>query len=86
MEKQLLINEFKDVLRKEGLKLTPQRRAVLEEIVLSGKHRECEEIYRSINKKQKNVSLATVYRTLNVLVDNNFARNRIVETFPISDG
>tara|TARA_Y100000590_G_scaffold449675_1_gene588204 strand:+ start:238 stop:669 length:432 start_codon:yes stop_codon:yes gene_type:complete len=74
MKNQILLNQFKEALKQEGLKLTPQRRAVLEEIVQNNKHRECEEIYRAINKKQKNVSLATVYRTLNVLVENNFAR------------
>ena len=74
MGNQILFNQFRNVLKKEGLKLTPQRIAVLEEVVKSKKHRECEDIYRSINKKEKNVSLATVYRTLNVLVKNNFAR------------
>ena len=74
MKNQVLLGRFKDALKREGLKLTPQRRAVLEEVVSSDKHRECEEIYRSLNKREKNVSLATVYRTLNVLVENNFAR------------
>ena len=74
MGNQELLKQFKDALKKEGLKLTPQRKAVLEEIVQNDKHRECEEIYQAINKREKNVSLATVYRTLNILVENNFAR------------
>ena len=74
MRNKILVDQFKDILKKDGLKLTPQRQAVLEEVVKSKNHRECEEIYQAINKKEKNVSLATVYRTLNVLVENNFAR------------
>ena len=64
---------FIDVLKRENLKCTPQRMAIFENIIQSKKHRESEQIYKDINKNVK-VSLATVYRTLDLLVKNEFVR------------
>ena len=64
---------FIDVLKRENLKCTPQRMAIFENIIRSKKHRESEQIYKDINKNVK-VSLATVYRTLDLLVKNEFVR------------
>ena len=66
-----LLSNFKDILKKEGLKITPQRIAVLEEIVRNGGHRESEDVYLAI---RAHVSRATVYRTLDILVQHGFAR------------
>ena len=74
MSKQALLSQFKNVLRRAGLKYTPQRVAVLEEIVKDKGHRECEEIYLALKQKGSHVSRATVYRTMDILVVNNFAR------------
>ena len=74
MLNQKLLNSFKDALKKESLKLTPLRIAVLDEIVREKGHRECEDIYLSLKKQGKNVSRATLYRTMDILVDNDFAR------------
>ena len=71
---QLLLNRFKEALTKEGLKYTPQRTAVLEEIVKDKGHRESEEIYLALKKRGQHVSRATVYRTMDILVNNGFAR------------
>ena len=74
MENRKLLSQFKDSLRVEGLKFTPQRVAVLEEIIKGRDHRECEDIYLAIKQNGKHVSRATVYRTMDMLVKNNFAR------------
>ncbi len=74
MVKNKLMDNFKTVLRKEGLKITPQRIAVLEEIIKDKGHRESEEIYFAIKSSKTRVSRATVYRTLDILVQNNFVR------------
>jgi len=68
------LDSFKTMLRKEGLKITPQRIAVLEEIIKDKGHRESEDIYLSIKRRKTHVSRATVYRTLDILVQNNFIR------------
>ena len=74
MAYQKLLNRFKEALKKEGLKYTPQRTAVLEEIIKDKGHRESEEIYLALKKKGQSVSRATVYRTMDILVNNGFAR------------
>ena len=74
MKNNKLLTDFKDVLRKEGLKITPQRMAVLEEIMKDKGHRESEDIYMAIKTRKTHVSRATVYRTLDILVQQGFAR------------
>ena len=74
MENNKLLSDFKDVLRRDGLKITPQRIAVLEEIMKDKGHRESEEFYMAIKTRKTHVSRATVYRTLDILVQHGFAR------------
>ena len=74
LEEKKLMDNFKTVLRKEGLKITPQRISVLKEIIKNKGHRESEEIYLAIKSSKTHVSRATVYRTLDILVQNNFVR------------
>ena len=74
MADRKLLNRFKEALKKEGLKYTPQRTAVLEEIIKDKGHRESEEIYLALKKRGQHVSRATVYRTMDILVNNGFAR------------
>ena len=74
MTDQNLLNRFKEALKKLGLKYTPQRTAVLKEIIKDKGHRESEEIYLALKKGGQHVSRATVYRTMDILVNNGFAR------------
>ena len=74
MKKIELLNRFKDVLHQNGLKFTPQRIDVFEEIIYNDGHRECEDIYLALKQRDRNVSRATVYRTMDILVKNDFAR------------
>ena len=76
MADQKLLNRFKEALKKEGLKYTPQRTAVLEEIIKDKGHRESEEIYLALKKRGQHVSRATVYRTMDILVNNGFGRRQ----------
>ena len=74
MANNKLLSDFKDVLRKEGLKITTQRITVLKEIMKNKGHRESEDIYMAIKTRKTHVSRATVYRTLDILVQHGFAR------------
>ena len=69
-----LIDSFITLLRKEGHKITPQRIAVLKEVIKDKGHRECEDIFLAIKRSKTYVSRATVYRTLDILVQNQFIR------------
>ena len=63
-----------EALKKEGLRFTEQRKFIWDEITSSDDHREAEDIFLSLRKKNINVSRATVYRTIDVLVKNNLVR------------
>ena len=72
-------DQFKNILKNEGLRYTTQRQQVWDDIRNSSDHRDAEEIYIQINKDSKlhqgkKVSRATVYRTIDVLVKNNLVR------------
>ena len=74
MANQELLNKFRDALRRRGLKYTPQRVAVFKEIIKDKQHRECEVIYLALRQKGSHVSRATIYRTMDILVKNDFVR------------
>lgn len=54
-------------LKKLGLKLTPQRLAILNSLEGNTKHPSAEEIYNQLKPQFPSLSLATVYNTLEVL-------------------
>ena len=68
------IKRFKLALRAESLRLTSQRLAVMEDILASGGHRECDDIFLSLREKRIPVSRATIYRTLDILEQVGFVR------------
>ena len=69
-----ILDKFKNVLRKESLKLTKQRLAVLSNVVNNSGHRECDEIFDHLKSDGENVSRATVYRTVGILEKYSFLR------------
>lgn len=58
--------EFLERLKKSGLKATPQRIAVLQELDKKN-HPTMDEMYIQIKKAHPSISLATVYKNVNVL-------------------
>jgi Fur family ferric uptake transcriptional regulator len=60
---------FQDFLSKQGLKLTKERMAVLREIFSIHGHFEPEQLYIRIKAEGIKASRASVYRTLNLLVE-----------------
>ncbi len=67
MRKNAVKKQFKEFIKKKGLKFTSQREAVLEEILNVKGHFEIEDMVKTIKEKNIPVSRATVYRTLNIL-------------------
>ena len=59
--------ELDAVLKEKGLKLTEQRRRLLEKALLQHKHFSAEELYETLRQKRAGISRATVYRTLKLL-------------------
>jgi Fur family peroxide stress response transcriptional regulator len=56
-----------DALRRNGFKATPQRIAICNFALGSREHPSAQRIYREVRKSHPTVSLATVYKTLQVL-------------------
>lgn len=61
---------FKYFLKERNLKYTPERKEIIEAITRLQKHFDAEDIYQQLRKQKSNVSLATVYRTIPLLVDS----------------
>lgn len=61
------LNDFTRIARGKGYKLTPQRLAVFKALVSRKDHPNAEDLYHQVKKKYPMISLATVYKTLDVL-------------------
>jgi len=62
------IEEIRDKLINGGLKVTPQRMAILEAIIQLKNHPTAENIIDYIRKNHPNIATATVYKVLDALV------------------
>jgi Fur family peroxide stress response transcriptional regulator len=63
-----------EALRKKGYKATPQRIAICRIALNSRAHPSAQQVYNEVKKIHPTVSLATVYKTLEVLRDVNLVQ------------
>jgi len=68
-----------DKYRKFGLKLTPQRLAILSYLEGNKSHPSAEDIYNAVSKEFTTMSFATVYNTLEVLREKGILRELKIE-------
>jgi len=66
--------EFSSKLVDKGLKVTPQRIAILEAIVKLNNHPTAENIIEYIRENHPNIATATVYKVLDALVSSNLIK------------
>ena len=65
------IEVIKGKLKEAGLKITPQRIAVLQALVDNRQHPSAEDLIKTIRQVHPNISVGTVYQILNTLVSKN---------------
>jgi len=70
--KDIVEERFKTMLREKGLKVTKQRLLVLAVVgEHPGEHLTVDEIYELVREQYLDIGMATIYRTVQVLVDLN---------------
>ncbi len=72
----MTIEKIRNKLIEKGLKVTPQRMAILEAILALNNHPTAENIIDYIRKNHPNIATATVYKVLDALAENNLL-NRV---------
>lgn len=65
---------FRNQLSEKGLKVTPQRVAIYEAVVKQKNHPTAENIIDYIKKNHPNISVGTVYKVLDSLVENKLLK------------
>ena len=66
--------ELAEYLSKQGMKLTNQRRIIVNEFFKSDKHLSAEDLYQVLRNVDPSLGQATVYRTLKLLREAGLAR------------
>ncbi|MBL8695367.1 MAG: transcriptional repressor [Planctomycetes bacterium] len=66
--------KFQALLKRNGLKLTKQRIALLDAVYATHRHFSAEDLHRDLQKLGHSVSVATVYRSLNLLVEGGLVQ------------
>ncbi len=64
---------FIDTLRSRGFRITPQREMIIEAIAHQGDHINAEEVFKRVQTRARSVNIATIYRTLDLLVEQGLA-------------
>ena len=67
-------NFFREKLQEKGLKVTPQRIAIYEAIVKLKNHPTAENVIEYIKSNNPNISVGTVYKVLDSLVENKLLK------------
>lgn len=62
------MEEYIRLLRANGCKITPQRRAVLAALLACGRFPTAQEVWEHVRRENPDVGFDTVYRNLNMLV------------------
>ena len=67
---------FEEYISKKNLKFTSQRKIILDTFLKEEWHISTEELYKKISQKNPTIGIATVYRTLKLLMGCGLAQER----------
>ncbi|MCS7200343.1 MAG: transcriptional repressor [Caldimicrobium sp.] len=69
-----------ETYKRLGLKLTPQRLAILEYLENTREHPSAEDIYNALKDRFPSMSFATVYNTLEVLIEKGLVKELSIDS------
>lgn len=73
---EAFLDTYKAYLAQHQLKMTNQRKVIITEFLRAGGHLSAEDLFNMVKKKDDGVGLASVYRTINSLVEAGLAVER----------
>jgi len=68
---------YREFLRTKGLKMTKPRLIILEAVFENHGHFNVDDLYEQIKKKHKDVSRATIYRTIPLLIESGLIKQSL---------
>lgn len=68
------VNEALEQLKMNGVRMTPQRHAILSYLMSSMTHPTADEIYKALSPSFPSMSVATIYNNLRLFVDANLVK------------
>ena len=69
-----MTENFREILQKKGLKVTPQRVVIFEAIMQLENHPTAENILAFIKENHPNISVGTVYKVLDAFVESDLLK------------
>jgi Fur family ferric uptake transcriptional regulator len=68
------IQKFREYIREKGLRNTPERETIIDEIFAIHDHFDVDELYLRLRNKGKMISKASLYRTIPLLIDSGLIK------------
>jgi Fur family ferric uptake transcriptional regulator len=68
------INKFREYIKSQGLRKTPEREQIIEEIFSLHDHFDVDELFLRLRNKKKRVSKASLYRAIPLLIESGLIR------------
>lgn len=79
IDRDELLQRIREKARSNHVRWTDQRRVIIEAFIDSDHHTSVEELHKHIKRIDPSVSAATVYRTMNLLVEIGVANKRLFD-------
>lgn len=74
VERESLFDESLDTLKETGVRITPQRRAVLKFMIEADNHPTADDIYKALSPEHPGMSVATIYNNLKLLKNTGLVK------------
>ena len=73
------IEVFREFVRKKGLRNTPERETIIEEIFSTHEHFDVDELYFRLQTKRKKISKPSIYRLIPYLLESDLIQEAYFE-------